>query len=68
MHCHKIIDVDALYSIGLTVALAVIAGVSFSYSYGVVGLCATVFLVLYSSAYKEIITRYLPLKSYRGSN
>ena len=67
LHCHRIVEVNVLYSSGVSLVLAAIVGLSFHYSYGTVGLCTTVILVIYSSGYKAITTRYFPLKSYKDS-
>ena len=63
--CHKLVEVDALYSIGVSVVLGVLVWWSFRNSYGPLGLFFTAVLCIYSSGYKQIISNYFPLKVYK---
>ena len=67
LSCHKTVEVNVIYSWGLSLILVAIAGVSFHYGLGAVGLCATAIIVVYSSGYKKIISHYFPLKVYLGA-
>ncbi|MEM9103815.1 MAG: hypothetical protein AAGB12_16020 [Pseudomonadota bacterium] len=63
--CTKPIEVNAFFSWGVSILLCVIAVTSFKFDFGITGLFFTLLLVLYSSGYHRINSRYLPLKSYQ---
>jgi len=63
-YCHKIIEIDAIYSYGIPILLALIVTLGFSYDAEIVGLSATVALVLFTAGYRSVWTQYLPLKHY----
>jgi hypothetical protein len=53
--CHKIIEIDAIYSYGIPVL---------SYDAEIIGMSGTVALVLFTAGYRSVWTKYLPLKYY----
>lgn len=63
-YCHKIIEIDALYSYGIPILLALVVTLGFSYDFGVIGISATVAIVLFTAGYKTVWTKFLPLKHY----
>jgi uncharacterized paraquat-inducible protein A len=63
-HCHKIIEVDTTYSYGIPILLVLIVSLAFSYDFGVIGIGATIALLLFTAGYRSVWTEYLPLKHY----
>lgn len=60
---HKNIEVNVVYSVGLPILLAIIVGLSFKYSFDLVGYLTTVVLGLHS-IFMTNNTKYFPLTSY----
>jgi hypothetical protein len=65
LHCHETVEVNAIYSIGLSLVLAVLVSWAFRNSYGPLGLFFTALLCIYSSGYKQITSNFFPLKVYK---
>ena len=63
-HCHKLIEIDAVYSYGIPILLALVITLAFSYDMGVLGIGGTVAIVLFTAGYRTVWTKYLPLKHY----
>jgi uncharacterized paraquat-inducible protein A len=65
-HCHAFIEVNAIYSFGIPILLALVAAVAFHFKLGVPGISATALLVLFTAGYGSVWVKYLPLKDYRS--
>lgn len=66
LHCHETVEVNATYSWGVSIVLAVLVWWAFRNSYGPLGLFFTALLCIYSSGYKQIISNFFPLKVYKN--
>jgi len=58
------IEIDATYSYGIPILLALIVALGFGYDVGVIGISATIALIVFTSGYRSVWTKYLPLKHY----
>lgn len=67
-YCHNYVEVNIIFPVLISLSLCLISVVSFKYSFAILGLCSTLILVLYSSRYKRINAKYLPLKTYKDMN
>jgi hypothetical protein len=65
-HCHALVEVDALYSFGIPILLALAAAVAFHFELAVPGISATVLLVVFTAGYRSVWVKYLPLKEYKS--
>lgn len=65
-HCHKIIEIDVIYSDGIPILLALAVTLGFSYDAEIIGVSATIALVLFTAGYRSVWSKYLPLKHYEG--
>lgn len=64
LFCSKIIEVDLFYIILLSVISVLCVRFLFANSYGFAGLILTVIMVVFSSGYKQITSKFFPLKTY----
>ena len=66
LSCHRIVEVNVVYSCGLSILLGVLVWWSFRNDYGPLGLFFTALVCIYSAGYKKIISNHFPLKVYGG--
>ena len=64
LFCLKVIEVDLFYPMLVAVASVLSVSFLFANSYGLMGLILTVLIVLFNSAYRQITSRFFPLKTY----
>lgn len=64
LSCHRLVEVNVVYSVGVSLILAVLVWWSFRNDYGPLGLFFTALMCIYSAGYKKIISNYFPLKVY----
>ena len=67
-YCHKLIEIDFVYSAGIPVLLALLIWLSFNNDFDIVGLILTVSIVLYTAGYNTVWCRFLPIKHYGDSD
>jgi hypothetical protein len=64
LYCTCLIEVNSLYSYGLSIILCGLSILFFKLSLLMLGTLTLVGLLFYTSSYKYLISRYLPLKNY----
>tara|TARA_B110000093_G_scaffold166292_1_gene191534 strand:+ start:895 stop:1173 length:279 start_codon:yes stop_codon:yes gene_type:complete len=64
LFCLKIIELDHFYVVLLLIISVLCVKFLFDNSYGFAGLILTVVMVVFSSGYKQITSKFFPLKTY----